>query len=171
MPIFIDANNLIHACPSLRNIAEGQCFSTARDIMLRRLSRSKLFNTAEFHVFFDGTGGRDAMMQRTKMYGIYVIYSGATREADDEIISDIHSSLNPELIEVATNDRELQKSCRQAGAKIRQTKSIIDILNIKESSSTLSDEISKEKRDGLSSKEELNKWMEIFGEEDKIPDA
>ena len=166
MPIFIDANNLIHTCPSLMNIAEGQSFSTALDTMLVRLSRSKLSKTNEFYVFFDGTGGRDAMMQRSKKYDIYIIYSGATRSADDEIISDIHSSQNPESIEIVTNDRDLQKSCIIAGAKIRDSKTITDILNAHENTDITQDDISLEKQNGLSSEKEISEWMEIFGEVD-----
>lgn len=113
MHLVIDAYNLIHRTMELA-MAEAQQEGGGRRALCMALSLYRKKRRHKITAVFDG--GRDPDGGRATLHGIPAVFSGHRRSADQVIISMArHQGAG---LTVITDDRELARACRAAGAEV-----------------------------------------------------
>lgn len=111
MHLIIDGYNLIHNTPELLLAAD---LDLGRQALLLALNLYRKKKGHRLTVVFDG--GQDLEPQRASAHGVPVIFSGAKRSAD-QVIVELARGQGGGLT-VISDDRELGRLCRQAGAEV-----------------------------------------------------
>ncbi len=92
---------------------------TSRELLLRRLRALKLMRSLRVTVVFDAAGSR---LDQESRSGLKVVFAGGKGRADAAILGMVRA--NPQGVVVATSDRALGESCRQAGAAVLSSKEL-----------------------------------------------
>lgn len=144
--LLIDGHNLIGRTPGFSlSDEEG-----GREGVLRRISAAK-GNTARVVVFFDGD--RPGAAREERFGGVRVVYSGAGRSADDEILRRLQTG-NPRGDTVVTSDGALARRAKALGARIETCEAFWGRLERRPSSSP------SEKPEPAA--DEAERWLEEF---------
>jgi predicted RNA-binding protein with PIN domain len=147
MPYWLDGNNLIGQPAHV-----AQKDRDTRRNFLALLSEYSLARRHQFTVFFDGDD-----CERTKPpRGVLVRYS-APLSSDAAILEKLRGVKAPADIIVATNDRELSSSCRNAGARTMDWAQFTSQMRTGAHSSGRKSKSAKEE------KIQIDEWIEFFG--------
>jgi predicted RNA-binding protein with PIN domain len=106
MPYWFDGNNLIG-----QSAAAAQADSQTRRTFLAMLSSYRKSGGGRFTVYFDG----DDPDRTAAPPGVSVRYS-APLSADEVLVRRLRETRLPSEVIVVTNDRDLARRCRDAGA-------------------------------------------------------
>jgi len=108
MPYLFDGNSLIG-----QSAEQMRRDPSARRAFLQLLGREAAAGGGKFTVFFDGDDPDRSLPPR----GVRVRYS-APLSCDELISKTVTGAAAPHEITVVTNDRELARRCRDAGARV-----------------------------------------------------
>ena len=103
MQLIIDGYNLIRQSPLLR-AAEAESLEAGREALLEYLEVYRRLKHHKITVVFDGEKSFHLSLQKEKVKGITVIYSGLGEKADDVIKRMVQKDHN---VVVITSDREI----------------------------------------------------------------
>ncbi len=106
MPYFLDGNNLIGRARGSSRPSEED-----RQALISEVSERLRRTRASAVLFFDGPGAK-----RTSLGNLSIRESGS-RSADDAILLEIGRARSPREVSVVTEDRDLARRVRDAGAK------------------------------------------------------
>ena len=145
MPYWFDGNNLIG-----QSATAARAEPRVRHAFLNALGSSRKSGGGRFLVYFDGDDpGRTALPP-----GIMVRYS-APLSTDEAILSRLREIRYPSEVIVVTNDHELARRCRDAGAST---------LNWQEFTSRMeSRPAQRNSRKAPSEKVDVDDWLRYFG--------
>ncbi len=158
--IIIDGYNLIHSIPKLKNTLNND-LESARDDLIDMLFRYKNKKKVDITVVFDGRAGSIENEDTNK--GIIVHFSQAPEKADQVIKRLIDKYEKERGVMIVSSDRELFDYAKVCGLKrIRSENFSEKLLSIELKSSLLKKNVKKS--DHTMSDEELQEWMDLFGE-------
>jgi len=158
--IIIDGYNLIHSIPKLKNKLNSD-LESARNDLTDMLFRYKNKKKVDITVVFDGRAGSIESKDRKK--GIVVYFSHAPEKADQVIKRLIDKNEKEKGVMVVSSDREIFDYAKMCGLKRVRSDNFTDkLLSLQTKSST--SKRNKKKTDHTMSNEELQGWMDLFGE-------
>ena len=150
MPYWFDGNNLIG-----QSVESAQRDGKTQRAFLTQLSQYARLRGGRFVVFFDG----DDADRIAPPHGVSVRYS-APLSADDSIGRRLGEAGKPAEVIVVTNDLDLQRRCRNIGAKAINWREFASRMNLTDKS---------RQAQGKEERVDVEEWMNYFGlDEDSL---
>ncbi|MBI5865863.1 MAG: NYN domain-containing protein [Planctomycetes bacterium] len=165
MPILIDGNNLLFAaCDAEPDHPPG------RAKLCERIGAWSRRYGETVTVIFDGAEPDAAIASQIGDPDVEVCYSGVGIKADDVLIERIHDCSAPRRLVVVSTDREIARSARRRRARPLKSAAFWELL-LEDLARPLAEPLEPlEKRHGLASLEETDRWMQELGIEDDRDD-
>jgi predicted RNA-binding protein with PIN domain len=154
MPYLIDGNNLIGA---IRDIDIRD--SAGREKLTSILSQYQKAKGNRIVIVFDGPPP-DGVRPDMHYGSMRVIYSGPESDADSRIKKIIGSTRDVSSYIVVSSDKQVYSYCKWAGAKVLRSREFYsDVIE------TLERQRADDSQyDGSLKEDELNNWLEYFGQ-------
>jgi len=165
VPLFIDGHNVIGAAAHFMPELDLNRNEESRDRLIGLLARYRMVKHDRILLFFDGGYGAAHLPRRSMERGVDILYSEADSDADSDIKNMVSHDGNPRAIRVVTSDIAIQRFVRRYGARVIDSGEFMrELQQTLEESSVPHDE-PIEKYEGASSQDEIDYWLNVFGEQ------
>jgi len=161
--IVVDGYNVVFAIADFATLSEREAIERARRDLLERLAKFRRHCKVRVTVVFDRRRPTGGAWQTERVGGVRVVFPSPPRTADDEIRALVSRSSAPRHILVVTSDRELVKTCRKLGAKVRGARAFYRGL-ARETDRLEAEEAEHREKTRRPSAAEVAEWLKIFGE-------
>lgn len=165
MKIFIDGYNLIFAASNRVGGFDMSDPEAARDKLLSLLARYRAARSGRIVVFFDGSREAAHLPRREFVRGIEVVFSDAPSDADADIKNAVSHDDQPRNIQVVSSDIGIQEFARRYGVRVVDALSFLDMMFEASNKHRVPQDEPVEKYGGAASKDEIDYWLSVFGDE------
>jgi len=172
LAIIIDGYNFLFADRrDMLQLVEGE-LEKMRNDFLGRLARLGAIENADITVVFDGGEGAESFAREFTYHGVTIIFSDKADTADMEIVKLLNRSHSVRDTVVVTDDRELRRNVKRAGAHPSSTDEFKRHMKDLFRQQRQAHREPLEKFEGVA-KNEVDFWMQEFGiaEPERPPDG